>query len=82
MTKRFMSPRKKVVSSQVRILSWLQKLKNIKIMVIMLVQFGLMGLNLYGAKKQQDNGRNPAFSYFVAGICCMGGLYGLIKLIS
>ena len=51
-------------------------------MVIILVQFGLMGLNLYGAKKQQDNGRNPAFSYFVAGICCMGGIFQLIKLMS
>ena len=46
----------------------------------MLVQFGLMGLNLYGAKTQQDNGRNPGFSYFIAGICCMGGLTQLIKL--
>ena len=51
-------------------------------MVILLVQLGLMGLNLYGAKKQQDNGRNPGFSYFVAGICCMGGITQLIKLIS
>ena len=51
-------------------------------MVIMLVQFGLMGLNLYGAKTQQDNGRNPGFSYFVAGICCMGGITQLIKLVS
>jgi hypothetical protein len=51
-------------------------------MVILLVQLGLMGLNLYGAKKQQENGRNPGFSYFVAGICCMGGITQLIKLIS
>jgi len=49
-------------------------------MVLVLVQFGLMGLNLYGAKTQQKNGRNPGFSYFAAGICCMGGIYGLIKL--
>ena len=46
----------------------------------MLIQFGLMGLNLYGAKDQQENGRNPAFRYFVAGVCCMGGLTQLIKL--
>jgi hypothetical protein len=50
-------------------------------MVVMLVQFGLMGLNLYGAKTQQENGKNPGFSYFVAGICCMGGIGQLIKLI-
>lgn len=49
-------------------------------MIIVLLQFGLMGLNLYGAKTQQDNGRNPGFSYFVAGLCCMGGICGLIKL--
>ena len=51
-------------------------------MVILLVQLGLMGLNLYGAKTQQDSGRNPAFSYFVAGICCMGAIYAFIKLVS
>lgn len=49
-------------------------------MVIMLVQFGLMGLNLYGAKTQQEKGRNPGFSYFVAGICCMGAIYQIIKI--
>ena len=49
-------------------------------MIILLIQFGLMGLNLYGAKTQQDNGKNPGFSYFVAGICFMGGIYELIKL--
>ena len=49
-------------------------------MTIVLVQFGLMGLNLYGAKTQKENGRNPGFSYFCAGICCMGGLTQLIKL--
>jgi hypothetical protein len=51
-------------------------------MVIMLVQFGLMGLNLYGAKIQQEKGRNTGFSYFVAGLCCMGGIMQLIKLVS
>ena len=49
-------------------------------MTILLVQLGLMGLNLYGAKTQQDNGRNPGFSYFVAGICCMGAIHAFIKL--
>jgi hypothetical protein len=51
-------------------------------MVIMLIQFGLMGLNLYVGKIKQENGQNPAFTYFVAGICCMGGITQLIKLIS
>ena len=51
-------------------------------MTILLLQLGLMGLNLYGAKTQQDNGRNPGFSYFVAGICCMGAIYAFIKLVS
>jgi len=49
-------------------------------MTIVLLQFGLMGLNLYGAKTQKDNGRNPAFSYFVAGMCFGFGVSQLIKL--
>jgi hypothetical protein len=51
-------------------------------MVILFIQLGLMGLNLYVAKTKQENGGNPGFSYFVAGICCMGGIVQLIKLIS
>jgi len=51
-------------------------------MTVLLVQLGLMGLNLYGAKTQQDIGRNPGFSYFVAGLCCMGAIHELIKLLS
>jgi len=49
-------------------------------MIIVLIQFGLMGLNLYLAKTNQENGKNPGFSYFVAGLCCMGGIVGLMKL--
>ena len=49
-------------------------------MIIVLLQFGLMGLNLYGAKSIENQNRNPWFQYFAAGICCMGGIYGLIKL--
>jgi hypothetical protein len=49
-------------------------------MEIVLVEFVLMGLNLYGAKTQKDNGRNPAFSYFVAGMCFGFGLTKLIEL--
>lgn len=51
-------------------------------MVVLLVQLGLMGLNLYAAKTQQDNGRNPGFSYFIAGLCCMGVIHAFIKLVS
>jgi len=51
-------------------------------MTILLLQLVLMGLNLYGAKTQQKNGRNPGFSYFVAGICCMGAIHAFIKLVS
>ena len=49
-------------------------------MTILLVQLGLLGINLYGAKTQQENGRNPGFSYFVAGICFMGAIHAIIKL--
>ena len=45
------------------------------------LQFVLVGLNLYGAKTQKDNGRNPAFSYFVAGMCFGFGVSQLIKLL-
>lgn len=47
-------------------------------MEIILVQFALCGLNLYGAKTQKDRGRNPAFNYFVAG---MTFGFGVVKLI-
>jgi hypothetical protein len=50
-------------------------------MVILLVQLGLMGLNLYGAKTQQENGRNPGFQYFVAGVCFMGAIHAIVKLV-
>ncbi len=47
----------------------------------MLLQFALSALNLYGAKSQKDNGRNPAFSYFVAGMCFGFGVLKLIELL-
>ena len=50
-------------------------------MIILLLQLGLMGLNLYTAKSKQENGKNPAFSYFVAGLCCMGVIHELVKLL-
>jgi len=49
-------------------------------MTIVLVQFGLMGLNLFSAKTQKENGKNPAFSYFVSGMCFSFGLIKLIEL--
>jgi hypothetical protein len=48
-------------------------------MEIVLLQFGLMALNLIGAKSMENQDRNPWFSYFVAGMC--GGL-GISQLIS
>ena len=50
-------------------------------MEIVLLQFALVIINLYGAKTQKDNGRNPAFSYFVAGMCFGFGLSQLIELL-
>ena len=46
-----------------------------------LLQFGLMGLNLYFAKSMENQNRNPWFQYFVAGMCCAFGISQLIKLI-
>lgn len=48
--------------------------------VLVLVNFGLMGLNLSVGNGRQKNGENYGFNYFVAGVCFMSGLYGLIKL--
>ena len=51
-------------------------------MVSLLVQLGLMGLNLYGAKSMEKQDRNPGFQYFVAGLCCMGAIHALVNLLS
>jgi hypothetical protein len=51
-------------------------------MLLLILQFGLMGLNLYFAKEQTKQGRNPGFQYFVAGMCFLGGIHALINLIS
>ena len=50
-------------------------------MEIMLLQFALSALNLYGAKVAKDRGGNPSFSYFVAGMTFGFGVAGLIKLL-
>ena len=47
-----------------------------------LLQFALMGFNLFLAKTHKDNGRNPAFSYFVAGMTGGFGISQLIRLLS
>ena len=46
-----------------------------------ILQFALVILNLYGAKTQKDKGMNPAFSYFIAGMCFGFGLSQLIELL-
>ena len=48
--------------------------------VIVIIQFGMMGLNLFSAKTQKENGRNPAFSYFVAGMCFGLGISQLLSI--
>jgi len=50
-------------------------------MEIVLLQFGLMGINLIGAKHQKNIGKNPAFSYFVAGMCFGLGITRLLELL-
>jgi hypothetical protein len=51
-------------------------------MTSVLIQLLLMGINLFAAKSQQENGRNPGFQYFVAGFCCMGAVNALVRLLS
>ena len=46
-------------------------------MVIIIIQFTLMGLNLLTAKYN----KKPAFNYFVAGMCFAFGLHAIFKLI-
>ena len=50
-------------------------------MGIVLLQFGLVAINLYIVKTQKDLGKNPAFSYFVAGMCFGFGLGKLLELL-
>ena len=50
-------------------------------MAVLLVQLALMGLNLYEAKSMERQGRNSGFQYFVAGLCCMGAIHELLKLL-
>jgi len=50
-------------------------------MEIILLQFSLCGLNLFAAKATKDRGRNPAFSYFVAGMTFGFGVARLIELL-
>jgi hypothetical protein len=50
-------------------------------MEIILLQFSLTALNLYGAKAAKDRGRNPAFNYFVAGMTFGFGFLRLLELL-
>jgi hypothetical protein len=50
-------------------------------MEIVLLQFILTALNLYGVKVQKDEGRNPAFNYFAAGMTFGFGVAKLIELL-
>jgi len=50
-------------------------------MEIILVQFSLTALNLFTAKSLKDRGRNPAFNYFVAGMCFGFGFLRLLELL-
>jgi hypothetical protein len=49
-------------------------------MEVVFLQFTLMTVNLFAAKIQKDNNRNPAFNYFVAGMCFGFGLTKLINM--
>ena len=49
-------------------------------MTSVILQFGLMVLNLIGAKSMENQDRNPWFQYFVAGVCCAFGITQVIKL--
>lgn len=50
-------------------------------MEIVLLQFFLMALNLYGAKWQKNKNRNSDLNYFVAGMTFGLGTYKLITII-
>ena len=49
-------------------------------MEIVFLEFTLMTVNLLAAKIKKDNNRNPAFNYFVAGMCFGFGLTILINI--
>jgi hypothetical protein len=49
-------------------------------MEIVALQFALCGLNLLGAKSVKENGGNPMFNYFVAGMTFGFGISKLIEI--
>jgi hypothetical protein len=49
-------------------------------METVVLEFGLMTINLMVAHSTKIKGGNPAFSYFVAGLCCAYGISALIRL--
>lgn len=46
---------------------------------LILLQFALVGLNLYLADQSEKEGRDPSFSYFAAGFCLCGGIFMIIS---
>ena len=46
----------------------------------MLLQFTLCAINLFGAKELKRKGKNPSFSYFVAGMTFGFGVVQLLRL--
>ena len=50
-------------------------------MEIVALQFMLMSLNLHGAKRLKDMGKNPAFNYFVAGMTFGFGTVKLLEIL-
>jgi hypothetical protein len=50
-------------------------------MTTVLLEFVLTSINLLAAHYTKKNGGNPAFNYFVAGLCFAFGLSALFKLL-
>lgn len=49
-------------------------------MINLVVQLGLMSLNIYVAHQAEKKGRSGTFNYFVAGFCLAGALLAIAKL--
>ena len=50
-------------------------------MEIVALQFMLCALNLFGAERLKDMGKNPAFNYFVAGMTFGFGAVKLLEIL-
>jgi len=47
--------------------------------MLILLQFVLVGLNLYVADQREKEGGNPSFSYLAAGFCLCAGILMIIN---